>query len=770
MYLSCVENDIYTVQDAIDKGLLTDELAGWASELKVFVEEDSKTTGSSEAEAKHAIDEESIEDTVQSLFSGLSVRSRNALDSILRFDCYKSYKAFYLTITSPDFKVKNIRNVGKKSIPEIERFISLLKVRVSNVASSKDKKEESINYDAYTTIFEGKLKALSARSLHAVDALFEACGRSLNIFIPKVTSPDFKAARLPAIGKKSSAEIESWLKDLLDILKPGSDAIINAEREAKIRDYVSRGLRGDCSKIVAKCEILGHFPFLFAIQSYIDALPEREQGVILAQLKIYKNQQLENRKKSAKSLHITPERMRQLRIALFQKLKEFIISLSSFKDAFPLFSYTKAEVEQNNNLEGTSFNENFVFWTIALLWHDEYTLLGDVDAAFMNPYGNEKNLALVSSKHSTIYRFDKLTDYFEILVQEKRVEDVSISLQEVSLRFFKNRVYYEHLDEIIKEIKDVLSRFFDFEIVGDEVRIAKNSTRNNTDWAELILREVGHPMTVDEIYEELERRHPGKSKSSIAFAGAVRTNPNLAPIGRSSIFGLKEWTKGEKRGGTIREFATEYLLSLQYPIATLEDIGNYVRQYRPSSSDKSINANLLLEANGSFSVYYKDAIRYIGLTNYTYPDEYRRFNQVADAKRSFRTSCTLLEEFVAEHGRMPFSSDVSEDEKRLARFWNVRTSQLKKGQLEGDERDIILSMVSKFEGLRVSKKEYDWQQNYRTIKTAFENGFGVSSLSIEKQEWLSNQLRNYKYHSISVEHAALLDELILIMKANAKRV
>ena len=44
-------------------------------------------------------------------------------------------------------------------------------------------------------------------------------------------------------------------------------------------------------------------------------------------------------------------------------------------------------------------------------------------------------------------------------------------------------------------------------------------------------------------------------------------------------------------------------------------------------------------------------------------------------------SCTLFEAFVAEHGRLPFSSNVDEDEMRLARFWNVQQSLLKKGMV-----------------------------------------------------------------------------------------
>lgn len=129
---------------------------------------------------------------------------------------------------------------------------------------------------------------------------------------------------------------------------------------------------------------------------------------------------------------------------------------------------------------------------------------------------------------------------------------------------------------------------------------------------------------------------------------------------------MTEWTHGEHRGGTIREFATEYLLSLSPSIAPLEDIGNYVRRFRPASSDKSIHANLLL--GGTYDIFYKEEVRYIGFANQEYPEEYRRFCSQTDSRRDFKSSCTLLEQFVAANERLPFSSMFQKMKKGFADF------------------------------------------------------------------------------------------------------
>jgi hypothetical protein len=174
-----------------------------------------------------------------------------------------------------------------------------------------------------------------------------------------------------------------------------------------------------------------------------------------------------------------------------------------------------------------------------------------------------------------------------------------------------------------------------------------------------------------------------------------------------------------------------------------------------------------LEANGAFDIFFKGDTRYIGLSGYDYGEEYRRYDRKKDAKRDFKTSCTLLEEFVAENGRLPFSHRVNDEEKRLARFWNVQLAQLEKGLLEGEEKEIIESMVERFAGLKIHKKEFDWLQTYETIKRAIENGFGISSLSSEKQVWLSNQIRSYRYNNLSDTHMKQIEDLVILIKENA---
>ena len=85
----------------------------------------------------------------------------------------------------------------------------------------------------------------------------------------------------------------------------------------------------------------------------------------------------------------------------------------------------------------------------------------------------------------------------------------------------------------------------------------------------------------------------------------------------------------------------------------------------------------------------------------------------------------------------------------------------------GTYKEIIESMVERFAGLKIHKKEFDWLQTYDTIRRAIENGFGISSLSYEKQVWLSKQIRSYKYSNLSDSHMKQIEELVKLIKDNA---
>ena len=715
------------------------------------------------------IDKFELRSIVEEELSRLSVRSKNALLTLL-LEENNDILSFYEKITSSSFLPAKIKNVGRKSVPEIKNFVKIVSEQVKEMEGIKPEQEiitEEIpdDIERFLPVLEAEIETLSVRSKHAIEYLFNKCGRSVRKFLETVKSPAFRATELPAIGKKCAGEISLWINHLSSEISAHrySDPE-NTESFILLNTMRKVGIRGNLSRIDEASSSIGHFAFFAAIDEFLKELDHRDSQIIEAQLKIYQGQQITNRKEAAKVLGISPERARQLRIKLFNRITIYVSGLPKRLNVQSV-PYKRDDYLMVNQLEGTIFNENFYFWVLSLIDKAQFKLFGDPEASFSNPYGYEVSLAVVPKRLDDIFDFKHFIKYFADLLEDKRVEDVHIELKTFVQQYFKGRIYFEFLDEVVEECSFVLNKIFHLTPSYGDLTIEKNSERNNPELVEMILREAGRPLTIEEIFSRFEERYPGRSKSQIALSGSLRNNPKISTVGRSSTYTLKEWVEAEHRGGTIREFATEFLLSLEEPIATVEAIGSYVRRYRPTASDKSIHSNLLAEASGAFALFYdEEGGRCIGLSNYDYKGSYRKFEPAQDSKRTFKTSCTLLEEFVALHKRLPFSSgDASEEEKRLSRFWGIQVSRLAKGELEGEEKDIIESMAERFAIYKIHKREYDWQSKYGLVKKYITEG-RYNEMPNDLEDWINHQFKSYK--TLSQAHKDDLTNLIKLLSKN----
>lgn len=783
-FLYCVENNFYTVQDIIDSGVLEEpsmpygeEFSSWAKAVDVSIRATEKDDNISEerdgAKETASCPNADVEAIYYSALATVDVRTIHALEKMQsRYEDFRSYLFTFIQNDAAFWNTfKKLPAVGKKSIERAQEFAVYIKSNVSKSIAqddvkteqelSEDKKREIDSLEAF---FYSKLRALSTRSYNAMNELYKTSGKSFSSFYLEISSPIFDIKKIHNVGKKSAEELKCWLRDLKDFIEQYLENGLTEEQLKRIgQDKLQlRGIKGELSNIQSLYEALGYFPYFAAIQSYFTSLTEREQLIIKYQLDFFESKDLCRLKEASKLLGLTSERIRQLRVEVFKLIHKYVKYLLKLISAYPLPDlYFSFDVKNINALENTDFNGDFVRWVVSIFAPDRYVLLGNIEDAFYNPYGKELPLVIIPHKYNDIFKFKAFIKYLSDINDEKRVDDIDINITNCVLGYFKDRIYYEYLDDIIRECKSIVNILFNFEISNEVIHIKKNSQRNNPELVELILRDIGHSMTIDEIYTLFQKRYPNRTKSANALAGALRLNPNIACVGRSSTYTLTEWNQGEHRGGTIREFATEYLLSQSPSIATLEDIGDYVRQFRPTSSDKSIHANLLLE--GAFAIFYKKNVRYIGFANQEYPEEYRRFSQTTDAKRDFKSSCTLLEQFVAQNGRMPFSCNVAEDEKRLSRFWNVQLAKLEKGLLGEEERCIVEQMQTKFKKFKIEKKEFDWLQNYNNITEHFENGGKYGELSFILQKWLNRQMANLRYNKAPVSKMDLLIKLANII-------
>jgi len=147
------------------------------------------------------------------------------------------------------------------------------------------------------------------------------------------------------------------------------------------------------------------------------------------------------------------------------------------------------------------------------------------------------------------------------------------------------------------------------------------------------------------------------------------------------------------------------------PIATLSDICEYVSKYRDNVKESSVKSNLLAESSNKFSLFYKGDVMYIGYSDYTFDESYV-LQEKRQGRRSFKDSVALLEKFIQDNQRFPYSSGVSAEEIRLNRFLGVCKTNIRKGLLEPDEQAAIERIESEYEQYkgkkeRVTKEDTD---------------------------------------------------------------
>ena len=198
---------------------------------------------------------------------------------------------------------------------------------------------------------------------------------------------------------------------------------------------------------------------------------------------------------------------------------------------------------------------------------------------------------------------------------------------------------------------------------------------------------------LDEIAEEYAKRYPNRATDPTRIRANMQGNPRIVPIGRSGVYSLAEWNTGKARGGTIRSFVRECLDNSDTHIVPAREVYEYVRQFRPSSTDENIITNLMLESEKTFRIIWKDGISYLNYSTGPIPEGYKQITRSFTERRSFQESIALLDKFISLHGRMPRICEDPE-QTRLARFLSNLRSLRRRNLLPKEEMEELQRVES----------------------------------------------------------------------------
>ncbi len=431
-------------------------------------------------------------------------------------------------------------------------------------------------------------------------------------------------------------------------------------------------------------------------------------------LNIFKGQTISNGQDIADKVGLTRERVRQIKSKLYKALRNTVRLWGMNKgeyDFSPYLDYCQMEYndQQLNRLnkdEGVNYNSNFIYLILSLFFNEQYILIGDDTKAFSEPYNKGTNLCIVPRELSDIFNFKAMLDDLRLKFNSKVYEDYSIELNQYLLQFFYDDIFFDKMPALLELCSKIIHRIFGVIAIDGTLDIEKNATKPIPEILEEILSENGEAMSLDEIYEQFTARYPDYSRDKDSLRGNIGRNSNIVPVSRTSSYVLKEWEKRGIKGGTIRDIIFDFLLGCDRPLP-IEEIVGHVLLFREGTNEKSVYSNMFADNAKRFSAYECDGNRLYGLSQKNYDDKYTLIeDERTGSKRGFKESIELLERFIMEKDRFPFSSSVEADEIRLCRFWGLHKARRGKGELNSEQLSEMKRIEELYGDKEYSKKDY----------------------------------------------------------------
>lgn len=656
---------------------------------------------------------------------------------------------FYQEVLRMDAtSARRVLEIGEVAAREVNRLCEILR-RIYSHPRTRMAFDNSDKVEMLAPRIDKMLKEEDSRTYHAYQKFMEFCnGSVLNLYLRVVGMPP-QRVKLPGLNVEKSQALIEYLKVILQEVDEfiSRDSIEGKVSENENQSIVATSASSNQAqlslfyrpalhrfdfadkeivKIVSINDRIGHFPLFTAISCLFDRMDERKKKIALKTLNINFDSQIQDLTEVALCLNLSRERVRQLRDGCLEDILKYpgTFNRSGLMDGYEYQVYSDYDFKRIREEEEVTFSNEYLSVCISII-NPLTHLIGDVRDSLLKPSSPARRLYLVPKDLHEQFRFDKFIESVDSMIKEKRFYPYRDDLETYVHGLLKKELPEEVFYSVVKECRQILLKGYPDNIINSQIYFPANARKTIPNLIEDILREFNRPMTAEEICTQLNERYPDLEQVPSKIGSNALRNGNIVAVSRSGSYSLAEWNYTEKRGGTIREIVEEYLNSLIEPIATLSDICEYVAKYRDNVKESSVKSNLLAESSNKFSLFYKGDVIYIGYSDYTFDESYV-LQEKRQGRRTFKDSVTLLEKFIQDNQRFPFSSGVSAEEIRLNRFLGVCKTNIRKGLLEPDEQAAIERIEREYEQYkgkkeRVTKEDavswMDRLENYVTYIT-----------------------------------------------------
>jgi hypothetical protein len=671
-----------------------------------------------------------LNEILLSHFSKLSNRSKNSLRFYLRGNL-DIENVLNKIILNSSFNTSNLKNIGFISISEINEFIIKIKIISENITNELDSKNISdnnlrkkiniqdqiskltrIQREIINSFIEINFNNLTNRSKNALNTFLNGNLKIRNLSEMVFSNGRFNIQNIKNVGAKSTTELNGFFSLIMSFIENVSNAKDESELiSIKNRFFIEKSF--SISEIPS--EILDSLSIFKLVDFLIgsNAVFEKNENIIFQKaFKVYLNQAELTLDEIAEELNLSRERVRQIRKRILGDLFTNLQFIRNIED--DLFQKYQIDINQNfifinddltaliNGSNNTYFSKEFISFLIYVYITDKFSLLGKLDDVLLQKFFNSREchnweyFYLVDREIDTMFKFNDFADDIDKRLNERIEETYKFNFKSYLSNFLTDASF--DLLEQVTEISELIinNEFGIYLDLEDNISFSRNSVKQAYEYAYEALKHIGKPAKVNEVTSKILELHPGYETDDSKVRASMKRQNGFVPIGRRSVFGLKEWENELEnfKGGTIRSIVSEYLETKNEP-KHISEIAEYVLNFRPKTYERSILDNLKADDTKTF-VFFKNST--IGLKSKKYDNSFVELKQIELQKsKSWEERYSDLTKFLNQNGRLPFSSGCPENEIKLYRWYKIQLGKSTKGDLDYEKSTLIKDVFDKYE-------------------------------------------------------------------------
>jgi hypothetical protein len=624
---------------------------------------------------------------------------------------------------------ENLRNCGRKSNEEltaiclkyldndINQFREILKPEnqlIETINNFTRAQREIVN-----SFIEINSNNLSVRSKNAITSFLNGNLKIRNISERILTNDRFNFQDIKNVGTKTVDELKIFFDSTIDFiekiagLKNENDLVALRNRFFIEKTFLISSIPNE---ILESQSIFRLVDFLISK----NVIFEKNENITFQKgFKIYNEQHEITLDEIAEKINISKERVRQIKRDIVENLFKNLQFVRNIDDDL----YQKYYIDQNqyfinvdddlnnliNGMNKTNFSNVFNSVIIYSYISDKFNIVGEIEDVLQpknfnsSDRHNWNNLYLVKKNISSLFNFSDFTFDIDKRLSDRIDESYNFNFKSYLLGF-SNTTNLEELNIVSLVAENILNKEFGIYIdIEDNIRFTRNSLKQAYEYAYEALKLLGKPSKVSEIIRKIKELNPDYETNEARVRVSMKRQNGFVPIGRISIFGLKEWENELEnfKGGTIRSIVTEYLETFDEP-KHISDIAEYVLNYRPNTYERSILDNLKADETSTF-VFFKNST--IGLQFKKYENAFVKLNQIDSVEvKSWEERFNDFTQFVNANNRLPFSSGCPNEEIRLYRWYKIQVRKLKKGNLVNAKCKLLDQITIQFNRNNINRK------------------------------------------------------------------